>query len=46
MLQGTKAQLHRGTCCYVKAPNHAFDGEVCTVLEFQSEKRKWHVRAR
>ena len=40
MLQGTKAQLHRGTCCYVKAPGKAFDGELGTVLDFDLAKQK------
>ena len=44
MLQGTKAQLHIGSCCYVKAPQKAFDGEITAVLGFDNEKGKWHVR--
>ena len=44
MLQGKRAQLHRGSCCYVKAPGKGFDNEIATVLEFNDEKEKWHVR--
>ena len=44
MIQGTKVRLHRGSSCYVKADGKAFDGEACTILAYEGEKRKWHVR--